>query len=385
MKEHIIPQYPSVAMLRERARQRMPGFAFDYLEGGCNEEVNLHRNTADIREIELLPRYLEAFDGANLETELFGHTYAAPFGVAPIGLQGLMWPHASEILAAAAYAHKVPYILSTVGTASLETIADITQGQAWFQLYHPREEDLRNDLLDRAQAAGYQVLVILADVPTFGYRAKEIRNGLSLPPRMTARNVRQILTSSRWALETLRAGAPRFKTLDPYLPKGLNLRHLGQFMNRTFDGRLNEERVKALRDRWKGKLVLKGVAHTADVEKAIAWGLDGIILSNHGGRQLDAGPSSVATLSHIAQTCGDRIKVMLDSGVRSGPDVARVLAQGAQFAFLGRTFMYGVGALGKRGGDHTMAMLKVQLQQVMEQVGCERVTDLPGYLRSYGK
>jgi len=376
----INPKYPSIEALQERARRRIPGFAMDYLEGGCNEEVNLRRNTEDIRTVQLIPQYLKPYSGADLSTELFGHTYAAPFGVSPIGLQGLMWPRASEILAKAAYEHNIPYVLSTVGTASLETIAEITEGHAWFQLYHPKEESLRKALLDRAKAAGYQVLVILSDVPTFGYRAKEIRNGLSLPPRMTTRNVRQILGSPTWALQTLAAGSPTFKTLTPYIPKGLSLRHLGQFMNRTFDGRLNEERIRAIRAEWPGKLVLKGVAHPADVELAIACGLDGMVLANHGGRQLDAGLSSMATLPQISAHYGDQITVMLDSGIRSGPDIARVMASGAKFTFLGRSFMYGVAALGKAGGQQVTAMLKLQLKQVLEQVGAERVGDLPGSL-----
>ncbi|MEM9986556.1 MAG: alpha-hydroxy acid oxidase, partial [Bacteroidota bacterium] len=304
----------------------------------------------------------------------------APFGIAPIGLQGLMWPKASEILAKAAFEHNLPYILSTVGTASIETIAEITEGQAWFQLYHPAEEAIRNDLLDRAHAAGYPVLVILADVPSFGYRSKEIKNGLAIPPRMTARNIAQIMSRPNWALRTLLAGQPTFKTLTPYIPKGMSLRHLGLFMNKTFSGKLNEARVRQLRDLWKGKLVLKGVASEEDAEKAVSWGVDGLIVSNHGGRQLDAGPSAIRTLGPIAKAYQDKVTIMMDSGIRTGPDIASTLAAGAEFAFLGRSFMYGVAALGKKGGAHTIALLTKQLQQVMQQLGCEQVSHLPEFL-----
>ncbi len=374
---NINPKYPDIDFLREKARRRIPRFAFEYLDGGCNSEVNLKRNTAEIREVQLKPYYLRDYDGISTEVELFGKTYSAPFGIAPIGLQGLMWPRASEILAKAAFDHNIPYILSTVGTASIETIAEITEGNAWFQLYHPTEDRLRDDLLKRCSDAGLPVLVILSDVPTFGYRAKEIRNGLAIPPRMTLQNILQIMSSPNWALQTLIAGQPEFKTLKPYMPKGMNLQHLGLFMNKTFTGRLNEEKIKVIRDQWQGKLVLKGVATEEDTEKAVRLGIDGIIVSNHGGRQLDVGESTIRPLSRIAEKYKGQIKIMMDSGIRTGPDIANSLASGAEFTFLGRSFMYGVAALGKTGGHHTISLLKKQFLQVMEQVCCEQVRDLP--------
>ncbi|MDF1813101.1 MAG: alpha-hydroxy acid oxidase [Verrucomicrobiales bacterium] len=382
MSDSIISKYPSIEFLRERARRRMPQFAFEYLEGGCNSEINLRRNTEEIREIQLRPRYLRDFAGSDLRTELFGKTYDAPFGVSPIGLQGLMWPGATEILARAAHDHNIPFILSTVATASIETVAEITEGNAWFQLYHPTEVELRDKLLDRASEAGMPVLVILADTPTFAWRPKEIRNGLSIPPQMSLRNVIQMTTHPSWSFGQLMAGAPEFKTMKPYIPKGLNMKHLGLFMNKTFSGRLNPEKIKAIRDRWKGKLVVKGVVHEEDAEIALNLGVDGMIVSNHGGRQLDAGQSTIQPLTALAKEFGDRTTIMIDSGLRAGPDVACALASGAKFAFMGRSFMYGVGALGRSGGDHTISMLKRQLQQVMEQVGCEKVADLPKHLAS---
>lgn len=378
----INPKYPDIDFLRERAKRRIPRFAFEYLDSGCNSEVNLRRNTAEIREVQLKPYYLRDYGGISTETELFGKTYSAPFGIAPVGLQGLMWPKASEILAKAAFEHNIPYILSTVGTASIEAISEITGGNAWFQLYHPAEDKLRDDLIKRCAAAEYRVLVILSDVPAFGYRAKDIKNGLAIPPKLTFRNVLQIMGSPEWAIQTLIAGQPEFKTLKPYIPKGISLQHLGSFMNKTFAGRLNEEKIKLIRDRWKGKLVLKGVASEEDTEKAIALGLDGIIVSNHGGRQLDAGESTIKPLSRIAQKYKGQIKIMMDSGIRTGPDIACSLASGAEFTFLGRSFMYGVAALGKTGGNHTISILKKQFQQVMEQLCCEKVADLPNHLIS---
>lgn len=373
-------RYPSVDDLRERARRRIPRFAFEYLDGGCNEDVNLARNTSDIREIELIPRYLEEHHGSDMKTELFGHTYDAPFGIAPVGLQGLMWPRSPEILAKAAHEHNVPFILSTVTTTSIERAAELTEGKAWFQLYYPAEERVRNDIISRAEKAGCPALVILCDVPTFGYRPRDIRNGLAMPPKMTLSNILQIFGKPHWAYKTLMTGQPNFETLRPYMPKGLDLKQLGLFMDQTFAGRVNEEKIKPIRDMWPRKLVLKGVASVADAQRARELGFDGVIVSNHGGRQLDAGQSSIKALKEIAKACGEQMTVMMDSGIRSGPDIARTLASGAAFTFMGRAFMYGVAALGQRGGSHTIAILKRQLQQVMEQVCCERVEDLHEHL-----
>ncbi|WP_318345933.1 alpha-hydroxy acid oxidase [Flagellimonas baculiformis] len=373
-------RYPSVDDLREKAKKRIPRFAFEYLDGGCNEDINIQRNTSEIRDITLKPTYIKDFKGSSIKTTLFGEEYDAPFGVAPVGLQGLMWPNSPEILAKAANKHNVPFILSTVTTMNIERASELTEGKAWFQLYNPVEDAVRNDILDRAAAAGCPVLVLLCDVPTFGYRPRDFKNGLALPPKMTMANILQILGKPNWALQTLKHGIPTFETLKPYTPEGLNLKQLGKFMDKTFSGRLNEERIKPIRDKWKGKLVLKGVASEEDTEQAIRLGFDGIIVSNHGGRQLDAGESTIAPLTRIAEKYKDQITIMMDSGMRSGPDMARSLARGAEFTFMGRSFMYGAAALGNKGGDHTMTILKVQLQQIMDQLCCENIQELHKHL-----
>ena len=382
MKLEYDSRYPSIDDLRKKAQKKIPRFAFEYLDGGCNEDVNLYKNTEELRNVELKPLYLSKHHGSDMKTELFGHVYDAPFGIAPVGLQGLMWPNAPEILAKAAFEHNIPFILSTVTTSGIERICELTEGRAWFQLYHPAENKLRDDIIKRAEVSGCPVLVILCDVPTFGFRPRDIRNGLAMPPRMTLKNVLQIMGRPDWAMNTLRYGQPAFATMKPYMPKGLNMKQLGQYMNRTFSGRLNEEKIAPIRDMWKGKLVLKGVASEEDTEMAIRLGIDGIIVSNHGGRQLDAGQSSIKPLAAIAQKYKSQIKVMMDSGIRSGPDVARSLASGADFTFMGRSFMYGVSALGKTGGHHTISVLKTQLQQVMEQICCEKIKDFPAHLIS---
>ena len=374
------PKYPSVNDLRTKAKSKIPKFAFEYLDGGCNDDHNLTKNTSDLRNVELVPEYLKNSVNVSLKTKLFGVEYDAPFGIAPIGLQGLMWPKAPEILAKAAFKNNIPFVLSTVTTSSIEEIGKITEGNAWFQLYYPVRKDVRKDIIDRAANAGCPVLVLLSDVPSFGFRPKDIRNGLAMPPKMSSRNFYQILKRPEWAIKTLAHGQPEFKTLKPYMPKGLNLNQLGKFMDETFDGRLNEEKIKPIRDQWKGKIVLKGVASERDIEKAISLGIDGVIISNHGGRQLDAGQSTIHALKNLKDEYQDKITIMMDSGLRNGPDVARTLAQGASFSFLGRSFMYGVGALGKRGAEHTINLIFTELRQVMEQIGCEKTIDLPKFL-----
>ena len=369
-------RYPSIPDLREKARKTIPKFAFEYLDGGCNDEVNLRRNTERIRKVELKPNYLVPYQKPEIKTTLFGHFYDAPFGISPVGLQGLMWPKAPEILAQAAFDHNIPFVLSTVTTASIERISEITEGNAWFQLYHPAEEKVTEDLLKRAAVSGYEVLVILADVPSFGYRPRDIKNGLSMPPKKSLKNMLQVMKRPEWAFKTLLNGTPNFETLKPYMPKNLDLNQLAKFMDTTFSGRLDEEKIKRLRTLWKGKLVLKGVESIQDVEKAYKLGLDGVIISNHGGRQIDVGQATIDSLKTIAPLYKDKLKIMMDSGIRGGADVARVLSQGADFTFMGRSFMYGVAALGSEGGNHTIAMIKKQLNQIMEQLSCSKIGEL---------
>lgn len=374
------PDYPSVQDLKAKAKKRIPKFAFDYLEGGCNEDVNLARNRSDLQNVQLMPNYLKKFTGIDMTVNLFGHKYDAPLGISPIGLQGLVWPNSPEILAKAALKNNIPYILSTVSTSSIERIGELSEGRAWFQLYHPTKNELRNDIIKRLQAVQCPVLVLLADVPSFGFRPRDIRNGLAMPPKMSVKNILQVMGKPSWGIETLKAGIPGFATLKPYMPGNLNISKLGQFMNQTFTGRMDVDKIKPIREMWKGALVLKGIVNEEDAQTAISLGVDGIIVSNHGGRQIDAGESSIKPLKNLADKYGHQIKIMIDSGLRSGPDIARCLASGACFTFMGRPFMYGVGALGNKGGDHTIRILKAQLQQVMEQLGCERLEDFPSHL-----
>ncbi len=380
MLDHFNSEYPTLSHLMRGAKRRMPGFAYDYLSGGCFSDVNLERNAVELREVQLQPRYLGDFSGASQCVELFGKEYDAPFGMAPIGLQGLMWPRACEYLAKASVDHNIPFCLSTVGTASIEAVGEITGGDFWFQLYHPAEDSLCDKLLERAWDAGCRTLLILADTPTFAYRPREIRNGLSIPPKMSLRNILQMCRSPRWSIGQLREGVPEFKTMKDYVPDGLSMKHLAQFMNKTFSGRLSHTRIARIRDKWKGHLVIKGIVNPEDAEVAVSLGLDGMVVSNHGGRQLDRGQSTVRSLQQLVPEFKGKLTILMDSGIESGADVASVLASGADFTLIGRAPMYGVGALGEYGGHHVFEMFKRQIQQVMEQVACERVGDFPKHL-----
>jgi len=373
-------RYPSIQDLKKKAKKQIPKFAFDYLEGGCNDEVNLSKNESDFHDVTLMPQYLKKYNGTNMNAELFGEQYDAPFGISPIGLQGLIWPNAPEILAKAAVKHNVPFILSTVSTSNIERIAEITQGKFWFQLYHPTRDTVLDDILKRLEDSGCKVLVVLIDVPSFGFRYREIRAGLSMPPKMNISNFFQAAIRPEWGVKTLLHGIPEFATLKKYMDKNLDMSQLGKFMNDTFTGRVDLDKVAAIRAKWKGKLVLKGVVSEDDMQAAIAVGADGVIVSNHGGRQIDAGESSIKSLKRLTQKYGHSMPIMIDGGMRSGPDIARSIASGAAFTFMGRPFMYGVSALGDKGGDHTIALLKAQFKQVMQQLCCENISDLPGTL-----
>ncbi|MDO6693121.1 alpha-hydroxy acid oxidase [Aliiglaciecola sp. 3_MG-2023] len=371
---------PDTSSLKQRAKKRIPRFAFDYLEGGCHEEFGLQRNRQDIQNIQLRSQLLKPFDKSDMSVELFGHKYDAPFGIAPIGLQGLMWPKAPEILAKAAADLNVPYILSTVSSASLENIAEISEGKAWYQLYNPTDSTIRTDLLNRIKTAGYKVLVVTVDVPTFGYRPRDMKNGLAMPPKMTISNIVQMLSRPRWFYETALAGKPEMKTLKPYMPPNMPTDQLAAFMNKTVMGRVDLEGLKPIREFWQGPLVIKGLINQEDVAAAISLGADAVIMSNHGARQLDVGESPVKPLQLAAANYGQDIKIFMDSGLRSGTNIASALACGANFTFLGRPFVYSVGALGKKGGEHMINCLKIQLEQVMNQLGCAKVDDLPQFL-----
>jgi L-lactate dehydrogenase (cytochrome) len=385
MPASLLARAACIADLKRRARRRVPRFAFDYLEGGCSDEVALRRNREMLDAIVMEPRYLEDCAAPDLSVTLFGRRYDAPFGVAPVGLGGLIWPRVAEYLAEAAAGANIPFCLSTVATTSIERAAELAGECLWFQLYTPTDLAICDGLLNRAAAAGCRVLLVTIDVPAGGWRPRDLRNGLSVPPRLTLRTLLQGAARPAWAIATLRAGIPRFDSIRPYMPKGIGMAESSAFTRTTFTGGLNREVLARIRDRWRGTLVLKGVEGVRDAELALQLGADGIVVSNHGARQLDAARAPVEVLPQIRAAVGERLTVLADSGVESGTDIARMLATGAVAVLAGRAFVYGVGAFGRAGAAHGIELLRGELAQVMGQLRCARPEELARHLPDAGQ
>lgn len=317
MPASLLARAASIDDLKKIAKRRIPHFAFDYLEGGCNQEITIARNRRALDAVIMEPRYLEDCGPPDLSVELFGRRYDAPIVVAPIGLGGLMWPRIAEIMAEAAGKANIPFCLSTVAATSIERAAELAGECFWFQLYTPTEPAIRDDLLDRAAATGCRVLLITVDVPVGTWRPRDLRNGLSVPPRFDLRTMLQIAARPRWAVETLRNGIPQFASLAPYVPQPASLRQGSEFIRQRMTGGFNRESLARIRERWQGKLLLKGIETEREAELALQLGADGIVVSNHGGRQLDAARSPVEILPKVRAAVGDRMTVLADSGVNS--------------------------------------------------------------------
>lgn len=373
-------QYPSVQYLKNKAQKRIPKFAFDYLIGGHNNENGLSRNQHALQRIKLKQKFIRDVIEPDLKTSLCGIDFAMPFGVAPIGLQGLIWANAPIILAKMARDYNIPYILSTASTASIERVAKASDSQALFQLYNTQQDDIRLDLIRRARDAGYRAMFVTVDMASFGYRCRDIRSGLSLPPKIHIRNVFQMMGCPTWSIKMACAGVPKFATFLPYMNDGKNSVGLTKFMNTKMSRVVTLDQLKCIRDQWDRPLIVKGVLDSTDVETCINTGIDGVVISNHGARQFDASPAPISVLPNIAKHYGDKIEIMVDSGIESGLDMACAMASGATFTFAGRPWMYGLGALGNNGGTHTAEMFKAQLTQVMTQMGCKNIADLPKFL-----
>jgi len=359
-----------ISDLRQRAKWRIPRFVLDYVQSGCNQNLSVNRNRSALDAVCLRPDYLTPANTPVLGTELFGQEYSLPFGIAPLGLTGLVWPKASLMHARAAKAKNIPFVLSTVSTVSIEDAAEAAEENFWFQLYPPTDEAIHEDLLRRVEATGCKNLVVTVDVPTAGQRPKDTRNGLSVPPKITPRTVLQSAMCPEWSIRTLMEGLPQFASLQPYMKDLKNMEDHANFVRHHLRQPVDDALLKRLRERWKGNLIVKGINHAVDAQRAVDIGVDAIIVSNHGGRQLDAALSSAEVLPSVVEAVGDKLVVMADSGVESGVDIARFLACGAQFVFTGRPFLYGVAAHGEPGAQHAVDLLQEELAQVMTQLHC---------------
>ncbi len=368
-------RYPAIADLQRRARWRIPHFAWEYLDSGTGAEQARDRNIEALRQVTFVPRLLRGELHPSTETELFGTTYAAPIGIAPVGLTSLIWPGADLALASMAATKTIPYVLSTVGTEKPEVAGPVAGGMGWFQLYPPRDHQVRDDLISRAKDSGFTTLVVTADVPAASRRERQRKARVRVPPKIGPALIARAAVRPAWSIETLRSGLPRFKGLESYIDEATMAKTAG-FVGANLGGTLSWDYLASVRELWDGPLVVKGLMNPDDAERAVETGADAVVVSNHGGRQLDGSVASIEALPHVVERVGSQIPVLFDSGVRSGLDVARAIALGASFVFCGRAFMYGLGALGVDGPAHAFDVLHEDLVNVMHQTGCERLDQL---------
>ena len=372
----LMQKYPMVDDLIPVARRRIPKFAFDYLDGGAGRETLLTRNETVFDDVQLTPRYLRDVSSVKLSKSLLGQDYDLPFGVAPVGLAGIIWPGAEKHMAQAARKAGIPFTLSTVATFSLEEIARYVGPRGWFQLYTPHDDHMKLDLIRRAREAEFEVLVVTVDVPGPARRERTLRSGLTLPPRITLYNVLNTAFCPAYVLSLLSEGMPQFQNLLPYLKDQTGMENVSTFIGKQLGRQLSNDDFSEIRDLWPGTLIVKGLLHPEDVENVVNLGADGVLISNHGGRQSDSSPTSLQMLPAIRRQIGRRAAILIDSGIRSGLDVVRALASGADFVMLGRAFYYGVAALGARGPNHVVDILREELEQSLRQIGCTDVEDL---------
>ena len=379
-------KYPTSFDLRDRARRLMPRFAFEYMDGGAGPvDLGIRRNWTALDNVELAPRYGKVARPPSCEASLFGRDYSAPVGIAPIGGPGTAFPGAETYLAKAAQKMRVPYTLGLLSGIDVEEAAKIAPDVLWFQLYRLARNDhqIGLDLTRRAAAAGVHVLVLTIDTPIRTVRPRETKSGILNPFKITMSLRMDALSSPRWTASLLRHGIPRFASLRPYMKPNATLEETTEFIRREQGGAFTWEEIALYRDVWKGPLVLKGVMHPADAQRAIDMGVDGIIVSNHGGRQIEALPASIDVLPAIARQVAGRATVLFDSGVRSGVDAARAIALGADAAFAGKSFLWSLGALGEIGPEHYIRLLTEDLRATMGQLGCAKVADLRNVERKH--
>ena len=356
----------SIDDLRLRAKRRIPRFAFDLVDGGAESERNMRRNSEAFEEIELTPRYLVDVSEPDTQATLFGQTYDSPFGMAPIGMLNAFWPDADLTLAKLCKRHNIPYVASSAASTTLEALAKAADGNGWFQLYVSSDPDVTEGLIARAEAAGYTTMVVTADVPAAGKRDRDIRNQLAVPFRITPEVIAGLIANPRWSLETLMHGKPNIANYADLLQGATSYADVQKTL---ITPKFTWDDLKRLRARWKGNLVVKGILHPQDAATCADLGCDGIIVSNHGGRQVAFGPPTIEALPAVADAVGGRMTLILDSGVRRGADILRAKALGADFTFAGRAFAYGVGAGGRAGAERAFEILQLELIRALGQLG----------------
>ena len=369
--------YPAISDLKARARRRIPHFVWEYLDSGTGREHTLSRNRMKLDEVLFQPSILHGEFSPDLSTHFLGHDYSLPLGIAPVGMSGLIWPDAERLLARAAAEEKLPYTLSTVATQVPEVVGPHAGNHAWFQIYPPRDPEIRKDMLERAKGSGFNTLVLTVDVPVASRRERQTRGGLTQPPRLTPRLAMQAARCPVWLNGIRKTGMPRMRLMDSYADQKTRLpsnQHVGYLLRTSPDW----EYLKALRDAWDGSFIVKGVLDPKDIAPLETYGVDAIWISNHAGRQFDAAPATIEQLPAIRAATD--LPILFDSGIESGLDVLRALALGANFVMLGRAFHYGLGALGAAGPAHVIDILRQDMISCMGQIGARSLQELSSRL-----
>ena len=377
----VLRQARSIDDLRRAARARLPRGVFEFIDGGAEEESTLRANRAAFERWRFLPRVMVGVGAIDTACEIAGATAKLPIVIAPTGAPAFAWPRADVAIARAAAQFGIPYTLSSSATCSLEDVAREAGGRLWFQPYILRDRPFFNRLIDRAEAAGYEALVVTVDMPTGGNRERDFRNDFGIPFRWTARNVADFASHPGWALQMLRHGVPRLENLIGLDRSGPDISGAASSVGRNYDPDFDWRGFEAIRRRWPRPLLVKGILHPGDAARAIDSGAQGIIVSNHGGRQLDGAIASLDALPAIVAALAGRAPVLLDGGVRRGADIVRALALGATAVMIGRATLYGAGAAGAQGARRTLEILVEELTRAMRLCGTRTLRDIvPGLL-----
>ena len=358
----------SVSDARKFARRRLPRMIFDFIDGSAGEERACELNVEMIEALRMLPRVLVNVENRNHQKALFGQTWNLPFGIAPMGMCNLTWADADAMLARAASQYGIPLVLSTMASSSIETTAERAGENAWFQLYVGQSEEVAYHLIERAEIVGYTNLILTVDVPGIGARPREQRNGFQSPFRIRPKQFFDFAIHPRWSLTTLKTGVPKLANVN--VPGGV------QFKRNEARGGLDWDFLARLRERWPGKLIVKGVLGCEDSVRIRDAGVDAVCVSNHGGRQFDSAPTPIQMLPRIRTAVGPGYPLMFDSGVRSGEDVIKALALGADFVLIGRPFLFAMGANGFTGLQQVIELFRSQIDIGLAQLGCPDINDI---------
>jgi L-lactate dehydrogenase (cytochrome) len=364
-----MPIYTNVEDLRRVAKRRVPRMFYDYADSGSWTESTYRANESDFQKIKLRQRVAVDMRDRTLDVEMLGQSYRMPVALAPTGLTGMQHADGEILAARAAAKHGIPFTLSTMSICSIEDVAANSPAPFWFQLYVMKDRDFIGRLIDRAKAAGCSALVLTLDLQIIGQRHKDIRNGLSAPPKLTLLNILDMMTKPRWCLGMLGTKRRQFGNIVGHVKGVSDMANLSAWTAEQFDPALSWNDVAWIKERWGGKLILKGILDAEDARSAAKTGADALIVSNHGGRQLDGAVSSISKLHEIVQEVGDRMEVYVDGGLRSGQDVLKSVALGARGAFLGRAFLYGLGAEGEAGVVKCLDFVRKELDVSMALCG----------------